>query len=185
VGIPVAGSLILTHDPNGTVRGLKDWPADERPPVAITFFAFRIMVGLGVLMLALVAASWWLRARRGLSDTPWFLRCCEIAGPIGFLAVLAGWTVTEVGRQPWTVYHLMRTAESVSPSLTGHDVLISLIGYVIVYLIMFPAGIVVMARLVRQGPADPGLQPDPVESGRPARPVAALPSGDTGGETRP
>jgi cytochrome d ubiquinol oxidase subunit I len=173
--IPYAGSLILTHSLDGTVRGLKDWPADTWPPVAITFFAFRIMVGIGFLMLALVAVSWWLRARRRLFTTPWFLRLCEIAGPAGFLAVLAGWTTTEVGRQPWTVYGLMRTADSVSPSLTGRDVLISLIGYVVVYLVMYPVGVAMMARLVGRGPSEPTLEPEPVESGRPARPVRALP----------
>jgi cytochrome d ubiquinol oxidase subunit I len=185
VEIPLAGSLILTHDPDGTVPGLKDWPADQRPPVAITFFAFRTMLAIGFLMLALVIVSWWLRARRRLFDTGWFLRCCEIAGPFGFVAVLAGWTTTEVGRQPWTVYGLMRTAESVSPSLTGGDVLISLIGYIVVYLIMFPVGIAMMAGIVRRGPAEPDFAPEPVESGRPVRPVAALPSGETGRGAQP
>ena len=175
IEIPLAGSLILTHDPNGTVRGLKEWPPDQRPPVAITFFAFRIMLAIVFAMLAIVVASWWLRARGRLFETRWFLRCCEIAGPFGFVAVLAGWVTTEVGRQPWTVYGLMRTADSVSPSLTGGDVLISLIGYVVVYLLIFPFGVALMARLVRRGPTDPTLEPGPVESGRPQRPVGALP----------
>jgi len=174
--VPDLGSLILTHDLNGTVRGLKDWPADQRPPVAIPFFAFRIMVGMGLIMLALVAASWWLRAGDHLFEARWFLRCCELASPLGFIAVLAGWTTTEVGRQPWTVYGLMRTSDSVSPSLTGSDVLLSLIGYAVVYLVMFPVGVTMMARIVGRGPADPGLGPHPIESGRPARPVTALPS---------
>ena len=177
--IPDLGSLILTHDPNGTVRGLEDWPADQRPPVAIPFFAFRIMVGIGLLMLALVAASWWLRARGRLYEAGWFLRSCELAGPAGFLAVLAGWTTTEVGRQPWTVYGLMRTADSVSPSLTGTDVLLSLIGYGVVYLITFPAGLMLMARIVKTGPVEPALEAEPIESGRPQAPVRALPSAGT------
>ena len=175
--IPDLGSLILTHDPNGTVRGLEDWPADQRPPVAIPFFAFRIMVGIGLSMLALVAASWWLRARGRLFEAGWFLQSCEFAGPSGFLAVLAGWTTTEVGRQPWTVYGLMRTADSVSPSLTGTDALLSLIGYGVVYLIMFPAGLTLMARIVKTGPVEPALEPGSIESGRPQAPVRALPSG--------
>ncbi len=176
LAIPVLGSLILTHDPNGVVHGLKDWPRDEWPPVAITFFAFRIMVAIGLIMLALVAASWGLRARRRLFAAGWFLRCCQWAAPLGFLAVLAGWTTTEVGRQPWTVYGLLRTAQSVSPSLTGRDVLISLIGYVVVYLVMFPAGIAMMARLVARGPEELALEAEPVASGRPQGPVSALPS---------
>ncbi|HLI12775.1 MAG TPA: cytochrome ubiquinol oxidase subunit I [Alphaproteobacteria bacterium] len=174
--IPDLGSLILTHDPNGTVRGLKDWPRDEWPPVAIPFFAFRIMVGIGLVMLAVIVASWWLRLRRRLFAAGWFLRACELAAPLGFLAVLAGWTTTEVGRQPWTVYGLLRTSDSVSPSLTGFDVILSLIGYGVVYLIMFPVGITLMARIVGKGPATPAAGPGPVESGRPQGPVLALPS---------
>jgi cytochrome d ubiquinol oxidase subunit I len=169
--VPDLGSLILTHDPNGTVRGLKEWPADERPPVAYPFFAFRIMVGIGLLMLAIVAASWWLRLRRRLFDAAWFLRACELASVLGFLAVLAGWTTTEVGRQPWTVYGLLRTAQSVSPSLRGGDVLLSLLGYAVVYLLMYPVGLALMARLVRSGPAEIAGAAEPVESGRPRSPV--------------
>ena len=175
LSIPDLGSLILTRDPNGTVRGLKDWPPGDRPPVAIPFFAFRIMVGIGLLMLALIATSWWLRTHGRLFDASWFLWSCMLASPLGFLAVLAGWATTEVGRQPWTVYGLMRTADSVSPSLTGFDVVLSLVGYGVVYLIMFPAGIALMARIVRNGPAEPAMEPEPVESGRPLQPVQALP----------
>jgi cytochrome bd ubiquinol oxidase subunit I len=180
LSIPDLGSLILTHDPNGIVRGLKDWPASGRPPVAIPFFAFRIMVGIGVVMLALVALSWWLRTHGRLFDSSWFLWGCVLASPLGFLAVLAGWATTEVGRQPWTVYGLMRTADSVSPSLTGFDVVLSLVGYGVVYLIMFPAGIALMARIVRNGPAEPAMEPEPVESGRPLQPVQALPHPEEG-----
>jgi cytochrome d ubiquinol oxidase subunit I len=172
--IPVLGSLLLTHDSDGEIRGLKDWPADQRPPVAITFFAFRVMVGVGTLMLAILALSWWLRWLDRLYTANWFLRTCEFAAPLGFIAVLAGWTTTEVGRQPWTVYGLLRTAESVSPSLTGSDVLISLIGYIAAYLIMFPAGIIIMARIVKKGPIGPSTDDVAVESGRPQAPVHAL-----------
>jgi cytochrome d ubiquinol oxidase subunit I len=183
VEVPDLGSLILTHDLNGTVRGLKDWPAADRPPVAIPFFAFRIMVGIGLVMLALIAVSWWLRGRGRLYDTNWFLLSCQIASPLGFIAVLAGWTTTEVGRQPWTVYGLLRTADSVSPSLTGADVLISLLGYAVVYLIMFPVGIVLMARIVRGGLTEAAVSPAPIESGRPQLPVHALPSSQAGAQT--
>ena len=170
VEIPVLGSLILAHDPNAVIKGLKDWPARDRPPVAIPFFAFRIMVGIGVIMLGLVVASWWLRYRGRLFETPWFFRACQIIAPFGFVAVVAGWTTTEVGRQPWTVYGLLRTANSVSPSLTGADVLISLAGYIVVYLIMFPAGLLIMTRLVRRGPTDM-LGDSPVEGGRSGYPI--------------
>jgi cytochrome d ubiquinol oxidase subunit I len=98
--------------------------------------------------------------------------------PAGFVAVLAGWTTTEVGRQPWTVYGLMRTADSVTPSLTGGDVLVSLLGYMVVYLVIFPTGVTLMARIVRAGPAQPAVQEEIIASGRPSRPVTALPGGE-------
>ena len=176
IAVPDLGSLILTHDPNGVVRGLKDWPADQRPPVAIPFFAFRVMVGLGIVMLATVIAGLWLRVRGRLFEAGWFLNLCMLVSPIGFLAVLAGWITTEVGRQPWTVYGLLRTSDSVSPSLAGRDVVVSLIGYAIVYLVMFPSGIALMARIVRTGPSDAAAEAGPIESGRPAGPVEALPA---------
>jgi cytochrome bd ubiquinol oxidase subunit I len=181
IAIPDLGSLILTHDPNGVVHGLKDWPANERPsPVIVPFFGFRIMVGIAVIMLALVMASLWQRWRGELFDAPWFLWCCTLASPLGFVAVLAGWATTEVGRQPWTVYGLLRTADSVSPSLTGLDVAVSLAGYCVVYLVMFPAGLALMIRIIRLGPAEESTEPEPIESGRPARPVQALPSTGAG-----
>ena len=125
VAIPDLGSLILTHDPNGVVHGLKDWPADQRPsPVIVPFFGFRIMVGIAVVMLGVVAASLWLRWRGELFDARWFLWCCTLASPLGFVAVLAGWATTEVGRQPWTVYGLLRTAQfrvSVADGLRRRD----------------------------------------------------------------
>jgi cytochrome d ubiquinol oxidase subunit I len=179
ISVPMLGSLILAHDPNGTVRGLKEWPAADRPPVAIPFFGFRIMVGIGLLMLALIVASWWLRWRGRLFDEGWFLWLCVLMSPLGFLAVLAGWATTEVGRQPWTVYGLLRTAESVSPSLTGLDVLVSLAGYGVVYLVMFPFGLALMARIIRTGPAESALAENLVESGRPFHPVEALPYPET------
>ena len=96
--------------------------------------------------------------------------------PLGFFAVLAGWATTEVGRQPWTVYGLLRTADSVSPSLTGLDVALSLLGYSLVYLLVFAAGIALILRIVRAGPAGPGEEPEEeIESGRPRQPVIALP----------
>ncbi|TGP58653.1 cytochrome ubiquinol oxidase subunit I, partial [Mesorhizobium sp. M2D.F.Ca.ET.225.01.1.1] len=97
----------------------------------------------------------------------WYLQACQWIAPLGFVAVLAGWTTTEVGRQPWTVYGLLRTADSVSPSLTGSDVLISLVGYMIAYLVIFPAGLIIMARFVRKGVEVADGEPEEIESGRP------------------
>ena len=134
------------------MKGLKDFPADQRPPVAIPFFAFRIMVGCAILMLGLVLLGGWLRWRGRLYDTPLFLRLAQFAAPLGFVAVIAGWCVTEVGRQPWTVYGLVRTAELASPSLTSYDVAISLAGYMLVYLLIYPSELPPMLRIVRKGP---------------------------------
>jgi cytochrome d ubiquinol oxidase subunit I len=173
IEIPWLGSLILTHDINGEVKGLKDFPADQRPPVAIPFFAFRAMVGCAGAMLALVLLGGWLRWRGRLYDTQLFLATCQCAIPLGFIAVIAGWFVTEVGRQPWTIYGLLRTAASVSPSLTGSDVTLSLLGYIAVYLLIYPWGLFLMLRLVRKGPLETGEAAPAVEAGRPAAPVLA------------
>jgi cytochrome d ubiquinol oxidase subunit I len=104
-----------------------------------------------------------------------FLRTCEWAAPIGFLAVLAGWFTTEVGRQPWTVYGLLRTADSVSPSLTTGNVALSLCGYVLAYVIMYWFGIRQMYRMALKGPARHSSEPHPVKAGRPEHPIYALP----------
>ena len=183
IDVPWLGSLILTHELDGEVKGLKDFPPDQRPPVAIPFFAFRIMVGCAVLMLGLVLLGGWLRWRGRLYDTPLFLGLAQFAAPLGFVAVIAGWCVTEVGRQPWTVYGLLRTADSVSPSLTSHDVAISLAGYMLVYLLIYPWGLVLMLRIVRKGPGQAAEQVSMIEAGRPQAPVLAgalnLPEGET------
>ena len=173
IEVPLLGSLILTHDVNGVVPGLKDFPREDRAPAIIPFFSFRIMVGAGIVMLALVIAGQWLRFRGRLYDAGWFLKALTWTWPLGFIAVVAGWTTTEVGRQPWTVYGVMRTAHSVTPSLTGIDVLLSLVGYMAVYLIMFPAGLWMMLRIVRGGVAKE--TDSPVGGGRPSAPVKPVP----------
>jgi cytochrome bd ubiquinol oxidase subunit I len=184
IEVPLLGSLILTHELDGEVKGLKDFPVDQRPPVAIPFFAFRIMVGCALLMLGLVLLGGWLRWRGRLYDTPLFLGLAQFAAPIGFVAVIAGWCVTEVGRQPWTVYGLLRTAESVSPSLTSHDVAISLAGYMLVYLLIYPSGLLLMLRIVRKGPEQAAEQVSTIEAGRPQAPVLAGALNFPEGETR-
>ena len=173
IEIPVLGSLILTHSLHGEIKGLKDFPADQRPPVAPVFFAFRLMVGIGFVMLGVVALGWLLLLRGCLFDTAWFLRLCQWVAPLGFVAVLAGWTVAEVGRQPWTVYGELRTAQSVSPSLMGPDVMWSLLAYMAVYLVLYPAGIAVMARMVRAGFVEQAGAEMPVEGLQPRGPITA------------
>ena len=175
IELPWLGSLILTHSLSGEIRGLKDFPADQRPPVGPVFCAFRIMVGIGLAMLGVIGLAWWLRLRGKLYQSGWFLLLCQWAAPLGFVAVLAGWTTTEIGRQPWTIYGLMRTANSVSPSLTGPDVLWSLLAYMGVYLLMFPAGIAVMARTVRLGPREEAMAAKPTEGLQPRAPIAGTP----------
>ena len=175
IAIPHLGSLLLTHTWSGAIRGLNDWPVSQRPPVGPPFYGFRIMVGAGFLMLALVVAGNLMRRHGRFARSATFLRLCEWSAPLGFVAVLAGWTVTEVGRQPWTVFGLLRTADSVSPSLTGTDVLLSLIGYIVVYALVFPSGFLVMRRIVRTGPHGDAAGA-PVQSGRAALPIDALPA---------
>jgi len=181
IDIPHLGSLILTHSWNGRVRGLEEWPPDQWPPVWPVFFSFRIMVGIALLMLAVVVVGWVLRLRGNLYDSVWFLRLCQWFAPAGFVAVLMGWTTTEVGRQPWTVYGVLRTADSVTPSLTGRDVLASLLMYVAVYLILYPAGVAYMAALVRRG-LQPGEEDiGEVGAGHPRTPIAEIASRPGGG----
>jgi cytochrome d ubiquinol oxidase subunit I len=172
LGIPALGSVILTHDADGVVRGLKDWKREDRPPVAIPFFSFRLMVGVGLAMLALVICGGWVWRRGRLADARGFHLLCELASPLGFVAVIAGWVTTEVGRQPWVVYGLMRTKDAVTPSLTGSDVLMSLTVYVIAYMVIFGAGGYFMWRFLRAGPTD--RRPDAQRRiGTPARPLSA------------
>jgi cytochrome d ubiquinol oxidase subunit I len=159
IAVPKLGSVILTHDSEGVVRGLKEWPPSDRAYVPLVFWAFRIMVGIGVLMIAVAAASVWLRWRGRLFGSSGFLRVCTWCLPLGFIAVIAGWTVTEAGRQPWTVYGLLRTAESVSPSLTGHSVLISLLVYFAAYAVIFTGGVYYMVRIVQRGPEEIEIEP--------------------------
>jgi cytochrome d ubiquinol oxidase subunit I len=163
VELPYLGSLILTHEVDGTVRGLKEWRREDRPPAAIIFWSFRIMVGIGLLMLLVVVTANWLSWKGRLYDTAWFLRICEACLPLGFAAVIAGWVTTEVGRQPWVIYGLMRTSDAVTPSLTGVDVLASLILYVVVYLVVYPVTLYYMVVLARAGPLGEEETDRPIE----------------------
>lgn len=153
IEIPKLASLILTHDPDGTIKGLKAVPPEDRPPVAIVFWSFRIMVGLGVLMILTGLAAAVLFARKKLFTCRPFLYWCAALTPSGFVALLAGWFVTEVGRQPWTVYGVVRTAESVSPVL-GPYIALSLLAFIGVYLFVFGAGTYYILRLIGKGPGN-------------------------------
>jgi cytochrome bd ubiquinol oxidase subunit I len=173
IAIPKVGSLYLTHSWDGEVKGLKDFPRDQWPPVPVVYFSFRIMVGIALAMLAVVAAGFVLLARRRLDQTAWYLQLCQLASCLGFIAVIAGWITTEVGRQPWIVYGLLRTADAASPSVAGSDVLLSLLLYVVVYLIIYPVGLYAMLRIVWRGPVSAEAE-EPIASGRSKEPIEAL-----------
>jgi len=186
VALPKLGSLILTHSLSGRVQGLKEWPRADRPPVAIVFWTFRIMVAFGFAMLALVVVGNWRRWKGRLYEPGWFLVLCEASLPFGFVAVIAGWVTTEVGRQPWVVYGQMRTGEGVTPSLTGGDVLASLALYVVVYLIAFPLSLYYVRGLLRAGPgaAEPAAPP-PIEGLQRPQPARAAAGTGLGAEPPP
>ncbi|MGE0312104.1 MAG: cytochrome ubiquinol oxidase subunit I [Lautropia sp.] len=176
--IPALGSLILTHDPAGAVRGLKSWPRDERPPAEIVFWSFRLMVGIGTLMAAIGVWSLWLRYRRRLFDSPMLLRAMVLMAPAGFVAVVAGWVTTEVGRQPWTVYGLLGTAQSASP-LAAPAVATSLLVFIGVYFVVFGAGVVYLLALMKRPPR----APTPIETIGPTRSAGVTPGPATGHAT--
>jgi cytochrome d ubiquinol oxidase subunit I len=151
IGIPRVGSWILTHTWGGQIKGLKEFRKDERPNSLILFWSFRTMVGLGLLMIALGAWSLWLRLKKRLTTCRPFLRAAMWMGPAGLLAVLAGWITTEVGRQPWLVYGVLRTADGASRHAPG-PVALSLGLFLVSYLFVFGVGIAYVLRLVRKGP---------------------------------
>lgn len=174
IAIPALGSLYLTHSVDGVVKGLKEWAPEDRPPVAIVYFAFRIMVGIGLLMLFTTYLGLWLWKRGTLFSSPRYLRLCTLVAPAGFIAVLAGWTTTEVGRQPWVIYGLMRTRDAVTPSLTMPDVAMSLAAYMLAYLFIFGGGFILLRRLVRIGPPLAEAPERPDAHARPMRPLSAV-----------
>jgi cytochrome d ubiquinol oxidase subunit I len=173
IAIPKLGSVVLTHTLDGEIQPLTAVAAEERPPVAPVFFAFRVMVGLGVAMLLLTLASafaWW---RRRLFESRWLLDGWRAMTLAGFVCILAGWYVVEIGRQPYVVYGLLRTAEAVTPTLAPGSVLASLLVFAAVYFTVFGAGIWYLLKLIRKGPQphEPVPQSDAGER-TPARPLS-------------
>lgn len=149
--IPKLSSLILKHDLNAPLAGLDTVPEDEQPPVAIVFWSFRVMVALGFAMLGVGLWSLWARWRGRLYDDRWLHRAALVMGPSGLVAVIAGWITTEVGRQPWVVYGALRTADAVSP-VGAQAVGASLLAFIVVYFVVFGAGIVYLLRLMSHPP---------------------------------
>jgi cytochrome d ubiquinol oxidase subunit I len=165
VAIPKASSLILKHDPDAPLAGLDTVPDDREPPVAIVFWSFRIMVALGFAMLGLGLWSLVTRLRGRLHDSPMLHRAALLMAPSGFVAVLAGWVTTEVGRQPWTIHGLLRTSQSVAP-LDAPAVAGSLLAFVVVYFTVFGAGVWYLLRLMHKPPqaGELGLDGAPIRT---------------------
>jgi cytochrome d ubiquinol oxidase subunit I len=176
--LAVPGAGVVVAPPDAVVRGLKSFAPADRPPVFLVFWGFRAMVGLGVLMMVLGFWGAVLALRRRLEASRLFLRFAVAMGPAGFLAVLAGWIVTEVGRQPYLVYGVLRTTDAVSPVTTG-EVAVSLLTYVTVYAIVFVGGAIYILRLLAEGPKaseEPEAQTRP-----PGWAMAAAPDPERGG----
>lgn len=171
LAIPKLGSLILTHDWNGLVKGLKAVPPADQPPVPYVFYAFRLMVGIGVVMLLIALAGLVLRFRRRLYDTRWFAALCAFSSPLPFLAILCGWTVTEVGRQPYVVYGYLRTADAASP-LPPNAVVTSLVLFFIVYSLLLLAFFWYATRIVLRGPEIDEPDPFAVRPGKDSAPAS-------------
>jgi cytochrome d ubiquinol oxidase subunit I len=170
INIPYAGSLILTHTLDGRFPGLKSVPPADRPPVLAPFVAFRIMVGIGLVMIAagITGMILWWRAR--LTESRWFLWLAARGWPLGFVAVIAGWIVTETGRQPWVITGVLRTADATSP-VAAPAVAVTLVLFVLVYGIVFAMGIYYINRLIVRGPL--GHAVEPPSGGTPGRPLSA------------
>jgi cytochrome bd ubiquinol oxidase subunit I len=152
LSVPVLGSVIGSMSLNSKEAGLLDFPRADRPPVAIPFFAFRIMVGCGLVMLAIAWAGTWLGRRGRLEQSQALMWLTFLSFPLPFIAILTGWFTAEVGRQPWAIYGLLRTAQAATPTLSEHSVGMSLAVSVVTYSFIFIFGSVYVHRLLRAGP---------------------------------
>ena len=151
IPIPGALSMLAYHDPGAEVKGLKDFPADERPPVLISFVSFRLMVGLGMLFMGLTCLCTLMLLLKKLYTSKWLLWIMILAIPLPYIALQAGWVLAEVGRQPWIVYGMMKTADAVSP-IASSQVLITLVGFVVLYSLLGLAGFYLMVKHALEGP---------------------------------
>lgn len=152
VKVPHLGSLILTHSWDGEIRGLKEFAPEDRPFSPLIFWTFRVMAGLGMLMLLCALLGLALRKGGRLYEARWFQWLMLCMGPSGIVALLAGWFTTEVGRQPWTVYGVLRTVNSAAP-LDAQQLGVSLLIFVVVYFLVFGVGVYYMLKLMNHGPA--------------------------------
>jgi cytochrome bd ubiquinol oxidase subunit I len=166
IKIPILGSLIGSMSLNSKEVGLTDFPPQDRPPVLIPFFAFRIMVGCGLIMLALAWLGSYLVFKDRIEENRWLLWLVFLSFPLPFIAILTGWFTAEVGRQPWVVYGVLRTADAVTPFLTVRQVTISLVVFCTIYTLIFAFGVFYINRLLHAGPAGHLIKP----------PIAAVPN---------
>ncbi|HBH64098.1 MAG TPA: cytochrome ubiquinol oxidase subunit I, partial [Erwinia persicina] len=177
VEIPYLGSLILTHSLDKQVPALKSFPKEDRPDSRVVFWSFRVMVGLGMLMILLGAVSLWMRRGQRLYTSRPFLWFVLLMGPSGLIALVAGWITTEMGRQPWVIYGLLRTRDAVSLHSTL-QMSISLIVFLLVYCAVFGVGYSYLANLIKKGPqtgeGHPPADGGPGTSHTPARPLSAV-----------
>src|SRR5262249_23638211 len=148
IEIPSGLSILTNHDPNSTVQGLNDFPADQRPPVFITHFAFDLMVGTAFGLIALGAWFWYVRLRQKKEPGKRLLQALSIGAPFGFIALECGWMVTEIGRQPWIIYHVMRTTEGVTPDV---GVPVTFFGFSLLYLGLGATLTLLLIRLGQTG----------------------------------
>ena len=172
ISIPVLGSVIGSMSLNTKEVGLTDFPPSERPPVLIPFFAFRIMVGCGLIMLLLAWVGSYLSVKGRIARSRLLLWAIFLSFPLPFVAILTGWYTAEVGRQPWTVYGVLRTADAVTPFLTARAALSSLVVFGAVYSLIFSFGTYYIYRLLRAGPAGQSILP-PVNA-TPKRPLSVV-----------
>jgi cytochrome d ubiquinol oxidase subunit I len=170
LSVPVLGSVIGSMSLNSKEVGLLDFPRADRPPVAIPFFAFRIMVGCGLFLLAIAWVGTWLGRRGRLEQSRALMWLTFLSFPLPFIAILTGWFTAEVGRQPWAIYGLLRTAQAATPALSEHSVGTSLAVSVVTYSFIFAFGSVYIHRLLRAGPTGRLAAPNP--NATPRRPMS-------------
>jgi cytochrome d ubiquinol oxidase subunit I len=170
MGTPYFGSIWLTKSLTGTVGGLRNTPVDRQPRMLLVFYSFKLMLALGMTMFTVAVISLWLRWHGRLYAARWFLRILVVMAPSGVVATLGGWYMAEIGRQPWVITGLLRTADAVSP-VPAATLFSTLIAFAGVYVVFFLAFVIFTLRIIRRGPAD--------------LPAHALPSGSLKRDLRP
>ena len=155
LSVPKLLSILAFHDPNAEVTGLKAFKPEDRPPVWPVFIGYRIMLGLGLLLAALTFAGFFGSRKDGIESKSWLLRAMVLAIPLPYVAIEFGWLVTEMGRQPWIVYHVMRTADAASKAISSPQVLLSLVSFVVLYSVLGAIDVYLLVKYVKKGPDAP------------------------------